>query len=377
MTRVKIEKRKIFSKEEKEFIKLKTSGRCGHCGHKLTDDNTTVDHIIPLSKGGINKEENLICLCKECNLEKADMLADPMYYYPYLREEYIEDIANIFQRYIENVSYEQRTNLMCIDILGSYISREEKDYFIKKYLSSSSSFNIMGVNKSLDFRSFLFNLSNIQLRKAVYSDLDEVYQLLVTKLGYSKKDAYDKVDAAFISYSIYVYKLKENIIGFFFLVPRKISKDRDVMLLSIEELYIKYNKYHLEASCLLSGFCSFFLSKKSFSNDFISIQSRDSNIIHFIGRKIKRDLAILKEDTVLGFPIIFVTKGTSSLKSFLYFNDTEYQMWLHKLYCSKQDKLLNPILTSSKLLTTNNYKCGRIYAVLGEPEEYLGKTIVT
>jgi len=36
----------------------------------------TIDHVIPRSLGGTNKEDNLQLLCKECNEEKADRL-DP------------------------------------------------------------------------------------------------------------------------------------------------------------------------------------------------------------------------------------------------------------------------------------------------------------
>lgn len=34
----------------------------------------TVDHVIPLSKGGPHLRSNLRCACKRCNNEKADAL---------------------------------------------------------------------------------------------------------------------------------------------------------------------------------------------------------------------------------------------------------------------------------------------------------------
>lgn len=200
MTRAKIEERKTFTKTEKEFIKLKTSGKCGHCGCKLTDENITVDHIIPISKGGTNREENLICLCKECNTDKSNMLADPIYYYPYLRVEYMEDIARIFTNYIENVDYVHRTNLMCVDIIGNYMSSAEKAWIKKEYLSSSSKRRLEGVNMSVEMRSLVSRLSSVQLRKAIYTDLDDVYHLMIEKLDYSKEEAYDKISTAFLNY---------------------------------------------------------------------------------------------------------------------------------------------------------------------------------
>ena len=50
--------------------------KCAHCG---TEENLTIDHIIPRSKGGTNKIENLQVLCKKCNLKKADKMPNQFY----------------------------------------------------------------------------------------------------------------------------------------------------------------------------------------------------------------------------------------------------------------------------------------------------------
>ena len=51
--------------------------RCQYCGRSPKDDNSVVlhiDHIFPVSKGGTDKESNLITSCKECNLGKKDKI---------------------------------------------------------------------------------------------------------------------------------------------------------------------------------------------------------------------------------------------------------------------------------------------------------------
>lgn len=54
---------------------------CKYCGIRLTIEvgkpNTlTVDHIIPISRGGMNKRKNYVPACEPCNMEKGDLTAD-------------------------------------------------------------------------------------------------------------------------------------------------------------------------------------------------------------------------------------------------------------------------------------------------------------
>jgi len=41
---------------------------------RLYNDTRTIDHIVPLSKGGKNSLDNLTLCCFKCNGEKADKL---------------------------------------------------------------------------------------------------------------------------------------------------------------------------------------------------------------------------------------------------------------------------------------------------------------
>lgn len=49
---------------------------CYYCGQLLTDDNFTIDHLIPLSRGGKHKMKNLKPCCMSCNREKGSMTRD-------------------------------------------------------------------------------------------------------------------------------------------------------------------------------------------------------------------------------------------------------------------------------------------------------------
>lgn len=54
--------------------KLKAlNNQCQHC---FTTDNITIDHIIPLVKGGTNQIYNLQPLCRSCNCKKSDKIIE-------------------------------------------------------------------------------------------------------------------------------------------------------------------------------------------------------------------------------------------------------------------------------------------------------------
>jgi hypothetical protein len=52
----------------------KSEGHCKLCGNFVSYEDFTIDHIIPLAKGGTNDINNLQCACKVCNNIKTDIL---------------------------------------------------------------------------------------------------------------------------------------------------------------------------------------------------------------------------------------------------------------------------------------------------------------
>jgi len=62
-----------LSSQEWSDIKKNQGGRCFYCG-KVAD--LTLDHCIPLSKGGGHVKENIVGCCKNCNSRKKDLMPD-------------------------------------------------------------------------------------------------------------------------------------------------------------------------------------------------------------------------------------------------------------------------------------------------------------
>jgi 5-methylcytosine-specific restriction endonuclease McrA len=71
-------KRKQFTNNERIAIYNKNKSRCAICGDYVPFDLFTVDHIVPIAKGGDNSFSNLQCTCKVCNLIKQDILPEDL-----------------------------------------------------------------------------------------------------------------------------------------------------------------------------------------------------------------------------------------------------------------------------------------------------------
>lgn len=56
---------------KKNIIK-RDNNICQYCSCKLSSKNSTVDHVLPKSRGGINSWTNLVASCHPCNLRKGN-----------------------------------------------------------------------------------------------------------------------------------------------------------------------------------------------------------------------------------------------------------------------------------------------------------------
>ena len=50
------------------------SGTCYYCGRRVGYAGLTMDHVIPLARGGRSTKDNLVPCCKECNTRKKGSL---------------------------------------------------------------------------------------------------------------------------------------------------------------------------------------------------------------------------------------------------------------------------------------------------------------
>ncbi|MBX7056913.1 MAG: HNH endonuclease [Leptospirales bacterium] len=50
------------------------AGECYYCGRHFAPSELTMDHIVPLSRGGRSVKANLAACCKDCNNRKKNLL---------------------------------------------------------------------------------------------------------------------------------------------------------------------------------------------------------------------------------------------------------------------------------------------------------------
>ena len=58
---------------------------CYYCSKSFKPKELTMDHIVPLARGGRSTKDNLVACCKECNSKKKTLL-------PLEWEEYMESL---------------------------------------------------------------------------------------------------------------------------------------------------------------------------------------------------------------------------------------------------------------------------------------------
>ncbi len=81
---LKAEKEKARELRASQWWKRRLAkGQCHYCEQAVAPSELTMDHLIPLSRGGKTTKGNVVPACKECNNKKKYLL--PMEWDQYLK----------------------------------------------------------------------------------------------------------------------------------------------------------------------------------------------------------------------------------------------------------------------------------------------------
>lgn len=99
--------RKKYSEDVRRMIYNRAGGRCQLCGRKITYEELTLDHIVPLAMGGKDCVSNLQVADAACNGFKGSILP----------EKFMDRITEIFMfqmenRHSDNVNWKMARNLL-------------------------------------------------------------------------------------------------------------------------------------------------------------------------------------------------------------------------------------------------------------------------
>jgi len=82
---IKAERRKARELRASQWWKRRCAkGFCHYCGQPMPPGELTMDHIVPIARGGKSTKGNIVPACKECNNKKKQLL--PMEWEAYLQE---------------------------------------------------------------------------------------------------------------------------------------------------------------------------------------------------------------------------------------------------------------------------------------------------
>ncbi len=85
---IKREKQKARELRKSQWWKRrKAEGVCYYCKRKFKPSELTMDHIVPIVRGGKTTKGNVVPCCKECNNKKKYLL-------PIEWKEYLENLSD-------------------------------------------------------------------------------------------------------------------------------------------------------------------------------------------------------------------------------------------------------------------------------------------
>ena len=207
--RHQVEDREFKNKDQKEAIAMKSDNKCVWCGKKvyIGYPGATIDHYIPLKKGGTNEYVNLVLMCEECNQKKGSYIIPLNVAARHLKDKYQDELGEYFENYIQKYDYLSRGNLMCCDIYEMDVMPEDYASVVKRN------------NRKGKRTKEIYNKSVYNLKRAYPDDLDKLTDYFIKyleKYNYLNSEEAAKENIKFWMRfgAIYYVEIKDEIYSF-------------------------------------------------------------------------------------------------------------------------------------------------------------------
>lgn len=328
-SRKKINIRETWSESLKKIALSKSNGVCCRCGKPLTIQNMTVEHVIPLSKGGTNEISNIVALCEDCNKEKSNTILEPKKYYKYLAEYQREYLQEKYEKYI-NQEYMDINTFFPEDILYIPNFKAILPLMIMKVqkVKSKKFYN----DEIFDeFAEMGFKYGSYNLTKGRYKNLNDIL-LFLEKKHIKREKKFNKQEQ--------IFKIKEHIRhGAVYILRNSVSEDivgviffrLDVILIN-NELTIAINMIPDYSNGLQSAdLIDYYLTVKLVKD---IMQKNDFE--HLVLKKMIDDLGNNQFiSTTLGRPNGYAKDGYNNILCLYYF----YKLGKNNIYHTSNNKL--------------------------------------
>lgn len=87
-----MQRRRPNPRFSKQNLYIRDVYTCQYCNTPYTKSNLTLDHVIPISRGGKTRWDNIVAACGPCNANKGNKIQKP------IRQPYVPDYYDLVNK---------------------------------------------------------------------------------------------------------------------------------------------------------------------------------------------------------------------------------------------------------------------------------------